>query len=137
MYAYVVLGVLFFDQLTKWIVRSYLKNAVSLFPTFSITLVSNTGAGFGILQHQRVILSLIAFLVILWLTYTVQNETLISTIVGYGMVAGGALGNLIDRLLMGSVTDFLSFTFFPAFNVADSAISLGVVVLLISLWKEH
>ena len=137
---YIVIAgiVILIDQLTKWLVRSYLESPIPLFPTFVLAHISNTGAGFGILADERLLLSAVAMLVVIWITMLVAREqqtTLSCT--ALGLISGGALGNLLDRLIQGAVTDFLDFSFFPAFNAADSAITIGALVLVYDAWKRR
>jgi signal peptidase II len=98
----------------------------------NIVNVSNSGAAFGILQGQTVFLvttSLIgvAAVVLYYMFPPLEHGFLRATL---ALLLGGAAGNLIDRVRFGEVTDFINFSFFPAFNVADAAISIGVVAIL-------
>lgn len=138
--ALVVLG----DQLSKiWIV-GYLGQPVRageepLFSFFSLVLVRNRGVSFGLFNGDSpanaVLFSLVAAVVVAGLMVWLWRTR--SALVGgaLGLVAGGAVGNVIDRLRFGAVTDFLDFHWgewhFPAFNLADSAITVGVVMLVI------
>ena len=126
--------VLALDQLTKYLVRSRLELGES-FPTdwpVRITHVSNSGAAFGILQNQGSFLALTSLLgliaILLYYFYPPLEHGLLR--LDLGLLLGGALGNLVDRLRMGEVTDFIDFRFWPAFNVADSSITIGIVVLI-------
>lgn len=130
-------AVLFLDQLTKLIIRSGLSEGESI-PlirnVFHISLVHNTGAAFGLFRHQTLILtgiSILTFVVIL-LFYRRIAASMHILRVGFALIAGGSLGNLIDRLRFGYVVDFLDFRVWPVFNIADSAITVGVILVL---WK--
>jgi signal peptidase II len=130
-------AVLFLDQLTKLIIRSGLSEGESI-PlirnVFHISLVHNTGAAFGLFRHQTLILtgiSILTFVVIL-LFYRRIAASMRILRVGFALIAGGSLGNLIDRLRFGYVVDFLDFRVWPVFNIADSAITVGVILVL---WK--
>jgi signal peptidase II len=129
------------DQITKWAVflgMEYLS-MIPVFPFFSIVHVHNTGAAFSFLAHaggwQRWFflgIGIAASLFILHLLRKHQDETLMS--VALALILGGALGNVFDRVWHGFVVDFLYFHYqahaFPAFNVADSAITVGAVLLI-------
>lgn len=133
--------IILIDQITKFLV----KNAFQLNQTFPIinnifhlTYINNTGAGFGILKAQALILIFISIFVIGILLYNFDkiknNETLLQILAGF--VLGGTIGNLIDRLAYGHVIDFLDFQIWPIFNFADSFVTIGVIGLIIYLWKK-
>ena len=135
----VVLGVVFIDQTSKILVEKSLPlgRSVPFLPVFALTHVQNTGAAFGILSHSNKLfvgltLVILALLVKMHRELTAQGPW---ARVGIAFVWGGALGNMADRLRNGSVTDFLDFFWnswhWPAFNVADSAITVGVSFLII------
>ena len=125
------------DQFTKWLVRSNL----SLYETwpenstafFRIIHVTNSGAAFGILQGQTpflIVTSLLGLVaIVLYYIYPPMEHGVIR--VALGMQLGGAGGNLIDRVRLGSVTDFVDVGEFPTFNVADASISTSIVAVLI------
>jgi signal peptidase II len=96
----------------------------------------NSGAAFGMFQQAGGVFTVLAFLVIAAIFYyyprVERSDWLLR--LAMGLQLGGALGNLTDRLMMGEVTDLISIGNFPVFNVADSSISVGVVVLLLSVW---
>lgn len=124
------------DQVTKQVVRSNLALGES-WPerdwVLRITHVTNSGAAFGILQGQTPFLIVTTFLglaaILLYYFYPPMEHGFLRFILGLQL--GGALGNLIDRVRLGEVTDFIDFRFWPAFNVADSSISIGVVGVLL------
>lgn len=129
----------FFDQLTKWMVaRSlYLHESHTLIPgLLSITRIHNTGIAFGMFPHLPGVLTVVtvvSVLVVLYFYLTLENRNTWVTI-GCGLILGGAVGNLIDRVRLGHVVDFIYFSFWPAFNVADSAVSVGVALLMIGFF---
>ena len=100
---------------------------------------NNSGAAFGSFQNGNAVFTILAILVILAiLFYYPKVDPRDWTLrLAMGLQLGGASGNLIDRLQMGRVTDFISIGTFPVFNVADSAISVGVVVLLLGVWLRE
>jgi signal peptidase II len=136
------LAVLVFDQITKWWVQAVLPpyERVAVLPVFNLTLVFNPGAAFSFLSNaggwQRWffigLASVISIGLIVWLVRLSRGERLLAT--GLALVIGGAIGNLVDRILLGHVVDFLDFHaagyHWPAFNLADSAITVGVGLLL-------
>ena len=132
-----VLAVFFSDRLSKFFIlkRLYLKSAEVL-PFFKLTYVENTGVAFGMFRGVNsffIVLSavLIAALLIFRRNHPVRPPAVAA---GLALVLGGALGNLYDRLAYGFVVDFFDFSFFPAvFNVADSAITAGAVLLALGL----
>ncbi len=121
------------DQFTKALVTGNLMVGESIPPDglVRITYVVNTGAAFGMLPQYSVYLALIAIVVIalvLFYQRYLPNDILLIK-VALGLQLGGAVGNLIDRLRYGYVVDFIDTRVWPVFNLADSAISVGVVVL--------
>lgn len=131
------------DQLTKiLVVRSFSlgERKAIIDGFFDLTLLYNKGAAFSFLAGaggwQRwffTIFGVVASLVIIWLLAKHGSQKLFAT--ALTLILGGAIGNLIDRIYQGQVTDFLLFFhkqwFFPAFNVADSAITVGAVLLIL------
>ena len=138
------LAVIVLDQLSKWFVAGHMQVYQTLYvlPVFNVALLHNTGAAFSMLAGQPgwqrwffVILALgIAGLIVTWLVRMPASSTRWMA-AGLALVAGGAVGNVWDRLAQGYVVDFLQFHwhgwFFPAFNVADSAITVGAVMLIL------
>jgi len=125
------------DQVTKHVVRAALEQGDSFPESWPVRFVhvANTGAAFGILQEQNaflVVTTVIGVAAILLYYWYPPFEHAIMT-VAVGMILGGAIGNLSDRLRLGEVTDFIDFPHYPAFNVADSSIVVGVAVLIILL----
>ena len=99
----------------------------------------NTGAAFGMFQGMGVFFSILSALVIVAIIYyypRVPQEDW-SLRIAMTLQMGGAIGNLIDRLTIGHVTDFISIGSFPVFNIADSCITMGVVVLIIGVWMQE
>lgn len=131
------------DQLSKlWILDNLHEyQVVEVWPVFNLTLVYNTGAAFSFLadaggwQHYFFVMLAagVSLLLLVWLLRLSAEQRLLAW--ALTLVLGGAVGNLIDRLLLGKVVDFLQWHwhdwYFPSFNLADSAITLGVILLLI------
>ncbi len=143
------LAVIVLDQLVKlWIVQHFqLFERVHVLPVLDIILTYNTGAAFSFLADaagwQRwlfVVLALaVSGVLIVWMRrLSAVSQRLL--VCGLALIVGGALGNLIDRLLHGRVVDFVHLHwhehYFPAFNVADSAITVGAAVLLLDALLE-
>ena len=125
----------FLDQGTKWLIQ-YVQPSWA-FSIISIHLTTNTGAGFGILQGQTLLLGIISLLVgILVVAYYSRIPKQWIPQVLMGLFLGGVLGNLIDRLFRGHVIDFIDISFWPSFNVADAAITFSVFGLMIHFWKK-
>lgn len=128
-------AVLLLDQLTKLIVHSRFSEGESvplIRNILHISLVHNTGAAFGLFRHQTLLLtgiSVLTFAVILLFYRRIAASERILR-VGFALIAGGSLGNLIDRLRFGYVVDFVDFRVWPVFNVADSAITVGAILVL-------
>ncbi|MBC1239687.1 signal peptidase II [Nostoc sp. 2RC] len=129
----------FLDQITKyWVVQTFsLQQTLPLLPgIFHLTYVTNTGAAFSLLSGKVEWLrwlSLGVSLVLIGLALFGPTLSLWDQL-GYGLILGGAMGNGIDRFVLGYVVDFLDFRLinFAVFNVADSFISIGIVCLLIA-----
>lgn len=128
------------DQLTKWLVQRYLDfgDSVTVIPgLFDFSKVYNHGAAWGMLAGQRVMLVAVSALMLVFLWFS--RKDILSAgrweRLGAGLLAGGIIGNLIDRVKFGYVIDFLDFHWgdytFPTFNVADSAICVGVALFVV------
>ncbi|MFH1316457.1 MAG: signal peptidase II [Candidatus Woesearchaeota archaeon] len=140
----VVISIIIIDQITKFLIRSNLSigEYITLINKFFfIRHITNTGAGFSILENSNSLLIWISLIIIGIILF--NYDKIIKDrwyIVSFSLIIGGAIGNLIDRILIGHVTDFISFyiifDYFPAFNLADTAISIGAIILLISLFKK-
>jgi signal peptidase II len=135
------------DQWTKFLVRTHLPFESTWLPTWlswmspyaRIVHWNNSGAAFGSFQNGNSVFTLLAIAVIAAILYYYPRVDAADWTLrlAMGLQLGGAAGNLIDRLRMSRVTDFISIGTFPVFNVADSAISVGVVVLLLGVWIKE
>lgn len=137
------LGIVLIDQVSKIIVRSNLminERFVLIPDIFNLTHAENTGAAFSLFSGQVEVLTLISILaIVVMVVYCVleHNQLNILQLLGWGFLLGGTIGNLIDRLFLGSVTDFFDFTLinFPVFNFADVFIDTGAfIIILLSLF---
>lgn len=134
--------VILFDQLTKNWVRDNLALGErwvpwpDFAPFMRVLNWRNTGAAFGMFQEGGGIFTILAIVVAIMIIYyfpRIQRGDWALRL-AMGLQLGGAVGNLIDRVQHGYVTDFISVANFPVFNIADTSITLGVVVLLLSIW---
>jgi signal peptidase II len=138
-YFLIVPLIIILDQITKYLISLNFELGKSFFlikDFFSITLIHNYGAGFGILQNQKFLLIGVTLLVLVAIIYYIKREYNNLTIFSYlGLlcIISGAIGNFIDRIIYGFVVDFIYFSFWPAFNIADISISIGVCLLIIDL----
>ena len=123
------------DQFTKILIYIYKPNfGISV---LNIHLVKNTGAGFGILQNQTFLLGLISLFVAIGIIsyyHKIPQEKYPQILVS--LLLGGVIGNLIDRFFRKFVIDFIDFTFWPAFNIADAAITTVTIGLIVYYWKK-
>ncbi len=141
---FIAAAVLLLDRLAKWSVASNIRphNSISVIPgCFQLTHVENTGAAFGLFAESTaqwkigalVSFSIIALMVVSALLWK-HSHSLSTTTIGLSLILGGATGNLWDRMMTGHVVDFLDFYVgsyhWPAFNVADSAIVIGAILLV-------
>ncbi|HEX6711097.1 MAG TPA: signal peptidase II [Rubrobacter sp.] len=124
------------DQEIKSAVEGSMRlgESITLVPgVLSLTYIKNDGGAFGILGGSQVLLlvgSAVAVVVVLWMLLSGRPTK--PTMLGCGLILGGAAGNLLDRLTAGEVTDYVHFSFWYIFNVADAAIVVGVGLLLLS-----
>ena len=132
------------DQLSKWLIMrsiSPVETRVVISGFFSLVNWQNPGAAWGIFQNYRIVLTAISVLTViaLWLFRHSLQLHRPGPRIALGLIAGGIIGNLIDRIRIGSVIDFLFFYVgqyhWPAFNVADSAICIGVALYIIMSWR--
>lgn len=142
---WISLVVLVFDQITKWLAVKYLLGQPPLVITswFDLQLVYNTGAAFGFLSEadgwQNTVFIVIAVLVSAFIVYSIcrAKSYELQMVVSYALILGGALGNVIDRLRQGYVVDFIHWFYgdfhWPNFNIADAAISIGAVLLVMDV----
>lgn len=137
------LAIIILDQVTKYaIVKNMVQGeSIPLIENvFQLTSHRNMGAAFGILQNQRILFIIITVAVVAGIVITLyrigRSQPRIS--LGLSLVLGGAIGNFIDRASTGRVVDFLDFVLihFPIFNIADAAITIGVVILLLDIFFE-
>jgi len=133
----VVAAVVLADQLTKWwAVDRLVSGPVHVIWRLDFALSINTGSAFSLFQRATVVIVVVAIALVAVLLVLVWRSPSIGRAAILGLILGGALGNLADRIfrdLHGGVVDFVDFHFFPSFNVADSCITVGCILLVISL----
>lgn len=141
----IFVGILLLDLLTKGLIIPHLipnvGDRVGVIPKFiSFIYVKNTGAAWGILGGRPVFLIIISILILaLFIAFyvlrvkKVKNKTSCLLAISVGLIAGGCVGNLFDRIVFGYVRDFINFDFmnFPVFNFADIALTIGVIIMVV------
>lgn len=130
-------GIFLLDHLTKVAALLWLPDEpVKLFPFFYLRYVENTGAAFGMMQGGNLLLIFIMLAIVAYMVKSWKELCSYGKLVEWGCVfiLAGALGNLYDRITLGYVVDFLDFRVWPVFNVADSFITVGGCILVISLF---
>jgi len=135
------LSIVLIDQLTKLLItqRFKLNESIPVLKNiFHLTYVTNTGSAFGLFKELNLFFIFFSIVVVLaifiYLKKIKKDETLLQ--ISFGLLLGGTIGNLIDRLWHGFVIDFIDFRIWPVFNVADSAVTVSIMLLIILLWKE-
>ena len=142
--AALIVAILVLDQLSKWwVVRhiapgEYVYPIPAIAPFFGITFVQNTGAAFGLFQNANTLLAVLAVIIVAVIVRTMRAlpPDRLLTRVALSLLIAGAIGNLIDRLRLGYAIDFVAVGSFARFNVADSAVSIGVALLLLTWLLE-
>lgn len=141
----VVAVVLILDQATKHWALNELANGrtIDLVWTLRFNLVFNSGMAFSRGQGSGRIIGLLAIAVIIWLWRGLSRRQSRRSTFGMALLIGGAMGNVVDRLfrgdawLGGSVVDFIDLQWFPVFNIADSAVTIGALLIILSLYTTH
>ncbi len=143
---FTALFIFLIDQIIKFYVLKhlYLGQEISIIKNiFSITFVANKGIAFGLFSNYNFpfILISIAVLVCMTLVFIAFNKDAISKAriwikIAYGLILGGALSNMLDRIRVGEVIDFLDFHIWPVFNIADSAICVGAGIFMLNILRN-
>lgn len=128
------------DQLTKtWAVHRLSRGPIHLAWKLDLELAYNSGGAFSIAQGAAPVLAVIAAVLVVVLVAVIRRVRSDGLAVALGLVVGGALGNLADRVVRnhhGAVVDFIDFHFWPTFNVADSCIVVGALLVALSMWRS-
>lgn len=135
-----IFDLILLDQGTKWVARNYWETPVDVFSFFSLRFVENEGIAFSMPVAQYILIPF-TIVVMAWLgfeMYKIYNKKQKNYYqqYAYALIFAGAVGNLIDRLIYGKVTDFLSFWNFPIFNLADTWITIGVGLFIYSEFTQ-
>lgn len=138
----IVFLIFWLDQITKLLASQNLllnQSVPVINNIFHFTLIHNRGAAFGIFKNQTIFfifMALITVVIIYRKLKTCKEKTLDISTVSLMLILGGALGNLIDRIFLGYVVDFIDLRIWPVFNIADSAITIGAILLGYRLLKK-
>ncbi len=144
----ICMGIVVLDQCTKLFIREYylLGSIHEVIPGFmNLTHLRNTGAAWGMLGSQNMLLSLLSLIMLVLLiifrrSFIGASSHVLVHRIAFGLLTGGIIGNMIDRIRQGAVTDFLDFYIanwhWPSFNVADSAICIGVGIYLVASYAD-
>ena len=144
----IILTIIFLiiDIISKLVVSSLMNvydSIVIIKNFFCITYVRNTGAAWSIFEGRVLGIIVVSLIIISFIVYYISKQKVKSKLekIGYSLILGGALGNLLDRFIYGYVIDFLDFNIFgydyPIFNLADSFIFVGVMLLIIYTWRYN
>ncbi|MEK4861893.1 signal peptidase II [Staphylococcus sp. FSL W8-0774] len=142
---FVVIFILVIDQITKWIIASSMKigDSYEVIPNFlNITSHRNNGAAWGILSGKMFFFYIITVIILIMLVLFFIKEAKYNLFMqlAVSLLFAGALGNFIDRLFNGEVVDFIDTNIFgydfPIFNIADSSLTIGVILIIIALLKD-
>jgi len=138
----VALFVIVADQLTKhWAVNELVDRDIDVFWTLQFNLAYNTGMAFSRGENLGPVIGVVAMVVVVVLLLSLKRQPGRLTDVAIGMIIGGAIGNVIDRLfrqdawLRGGVVDFIDFQWFPIFNIADIGVTVGGALLVLASWR--
>ena len=138
----IVVGVIAVDQLTKtWAVRELADGPVALFGDVAFRLSHNRGGAFSLFQGFTPLLAVLAIALAVVLVRALQRTRDPLVLIALALILGGAIGNLLDRLfrspsfLRGEVVDFVDVGRFPVFNIADSAITVGAILLFVAAMR--
>ncbi len=134
-----IIFILSLDRLTKFLVIKYLSVSESI-PVingvFHFTLVYNRGAAFGMLKNQIPLFIFVSLAAIVFIFINLKKDDTLLKRISLNFILAGALGNLVDRIFLGHVVDFFDFRIWPIFNIADSAITIGAILLGYAILKK-
>lgn len=138
----IALIIFIIDQVLKTLASSYLTNIPIIPNILSLTYAKNYGIAFSMLFEKRIFIIIISIFLLLFLIYILKKDYILKNKdtwlvnIAFGLLFGGILGNLFDRIVRGFVIDYINVSFFSIFNLADIAITFGVVLLIIDNIKE-
>ena len=134
--------VMILDQVSKYIIGLFIKSKslVLIKKVLYLTYVKNYGVAFNMLNNKRFVIILFSVILLALIYNYMKNfKNNKRNIIAFGLVYGGIVGNFVDRLFLGYVRDFIDFRIinYPVFNIADSAIVIGIVLLIIAIFKKE
>ncbi len=140
----IAVAIVIIDQVIKYLLCSYMQlgESIVLIPSFfSLTLVKNTGVAFSLFSGSQIPIIILTFGIMIGLLLWVNKQTLsVTKSISFGLLYGGMVGNLMDRILRFGVIDYFDFTIlgypFAIFNFADICVVCGAILMLVILWKE-
>lgn len=141
-----IVFIVLIDQLSKTWIKINLKlleTKTMINNFFYITYTKNTGGAWSILEGSQLLLIIISIIFLIFLTIYIKKEKNLTnlSLISYSLIISGIIGNLIDRIFLNAVIDFLSFKiidyYFPIFNIADIAIVIGVMLLMIEIIRSE
>lgn len=136
----IIFALILIDQITKYLIRINFQEGETLpiiSDIFRLTYVRNRGAAFSIFENIEIVTILIPIVIIaLTMVFLIHYKNKISKamLISISLIISGGLSNLIDRIIFGYVTDMIDFRFFPVFNIADIAVTIGCILIIISLF---
>jgi len=139
LYYFIAFSICFFDQIGKFYIEKFVSSYSSIpvvSEVFHLTLVYNTGIAFGLFKEYPFVFTILTILAIILIVYFLnqkKHKLNVSEKIALCFILGGSAGNLIDRLRYGHIVDFIDFRFWPVFNIADSFITIGAVILIFSM----
>ena len=133
--------IVFLDQLTKLFIKQnfQLNQSIPIVKNvLHLTYVTNTGSAFGLFKGLNLIFISFSIIVIIAILYNLKNikENEKDLQFSVGLLLGGTIGNFVDRIAHGYVIDFIDFRIWPVFNIADGAVTISIILLIILLWKR-
>ena len=123
------------DQASKFLIRINSVNTEVIRNVLSFTFLKNTGVSFGLLKGFNGVFIVISFVAIVLFSYLFVQEKKYT--LQFSLIMGGVAGNMIDRLYLGYVVDFINIYIWPVFNIADSCIFIGTLWLVYLIWKHE
>lgn len=135
---FIVLTGIIIDQVSKFfVIRNFKNQSYEIIDKIlSITVVENTGSAFGILKGYNIIIIFISIIVVIVSSYYLLTSKDFLMKIVLALIISGAIGNIIDRIRLGYVIDFIDMTIWPMFNFADSFITIGSIILILYINKK-
>jgi len=134
-----IIFVFVFDRVSKSLVDAFVIQPISVLSFVEIVFVKNTGIAFGFLNAFSLqwLFVFISLVVIIGLALYSKKDSVAVNLYGFSLIIGGALGNVFDRIFFGYVIDFISIGWWPAFNIADASLTIGVLLLIYSELRHN